>query len=157
VVSKNTPTAARARLDAIDRRILDVLAADGRASVVEVADAVGLSASPTLRRIRRLEETGVITGYRAVVDPAALGRNLTVFMAVKLTAHDEPSVRSFEEALERIPEIVSAHHVTGDVDYLLRVELEDLAALDRLSRQRLTSIPGLGFVTTYVSTSALKD
>ena len=143
-------------LDTIDRRILAVLADDGRISINDLADEIGLSSSPTLRRVRRLEESGVIRGYRADIDPAAIGRGLTVWVTSRLSLPDASMVEAFEEALADVDAVTSAHHVTGDVDYLLRIEVEDLDAYDRIVRTVLPALPGAAHITSYVVTSTAK-
>jgi Lrp/AsnC family leucine-responsive transcriptional regulator len=147
---------AQSALDEIDRRILDVLAADGRITINDLAGEIGLSPSPTLRRVRRLEEDGVIRGYRAEIDPDAIGRGLTVWVTTRLALADADTVAAFEAALDDIDEITSAHHVTGDVDYLLRIEVADLDEYDRIVRTVLPALPGASHITSYVVTSTAK-
>ncbi len=143
-------------LDTIDHRILEVLADDGRITINDLAEAVGLSPSPTLRRVRRLEDSGVIRGYRADIDPAAVGRGLTVWVTSRLSLPDASMVEAFEGALADVDAVTSAHHVTGDVDYLLRIEVEDLDAYDRIVRTVLPALPGAAHITSYVVTSTAK-
>src|SRR5579859_1239255 len=106
-------------MDEVDRAILAVLEKHGRISNAELAEQVGLSPSPCLRRVRRLEETGAIRGYQALIDPAALGRSLRVFVGVRLMRHAHADVVAFERAVVQLPEVVHTHHVTGNYDYLL--------------------------------------
>ncbi len=144
-----------ANMDDVDRSILAVLEAHGRISNAELADRVGLSASPCLRRVRRLEETGVIRGYRAMIDPAAVGRSLRVFAGVRLLRHSRRDVVAFERAVVRLPEVVYSHHVTGNYDYLLQVEVADLPAYEDFHANRLASLPGVAAVTSYVTMKTL--
>src|SRR5882757_4664965 len=109
-------------MDDVDRSILAELEKDGRISNAELADRVGLSPSPCLRRVRRLEESGAIRGYRAVIDPAALGRGVRVLAGVRLVRHGRAEITAFERAVVRLPGVVFCHHVTGNFDYLLQVE-----------------------------------
>ena len=132
-----------------------VLEKDGRISNADLAARVGLSPSPCLRRVRRLEETGVIRGYRAVVDPAAVGRGLRVFAGVRLGRHGRPEVAAFERAVVRLPEVVRCHHVTGNFDYLLEVEVCDLSAYEDFHANRLADLPGMAAVTSYVTMKTL--
>lgn len=143
-------------LDSIDRAIIAELEGDGRMAINTLADRVGLSASPCLRRVRKLEDEGVITGYRAIINGAAVGRGLVVWATARLGRHDS-SVYEFEEAIAAIDAISSVHHVTGDVDYLIRVEAEDLDHYDRLVRTILPALPGEAHLTSYVVTSIIKD
>jgi Lrp/AsnC family transcriptional regulator, leucine-responsive regulatory protein len=142
-------------MDDIDRAILAALEKDGRLSNNDLADRVGLSPSPCLRRVRRLEETGVIRGYQALVDPAAIGRGLRVFAGVRLIRHAREDVVAFERAVIQLPEVVHTHHVTGNYDYLLQVEVADLPAYEDFHANRLASLPGVAAVTSYVTMKTL--
>ncbi len=153
-----TPTPERtAQLDRIDRAILAHLVDDGRSSLADLAEAVSISASSAQRRLRRLETDGVIRGYRAVLDPDAIGRSLVVHLSVVLVDHTGDTVGRFERWIVGLDGLVSCHHVTGDVDYLLRVDVADVHALDVLLRQTLAQVPGVARFTTMVATSALVD
>ena len=143
-------------MDEIDRLILAVLAEDGRISNADLAARVGLSPSPCLRRVRRLEESGAIRGYRAVVDPAAIGRGLRVLVGVRLGRHSQAEVTAFERAVTRLPEIVHVHHVTGNFDYLLHVEVADLTAYEQFHSARLADLPGVAAVNSYVAMKTLE-
>lgn len=142
-------------MDEVDRSILAVLEKDGRISNAELAARVGLSPSPCLRRVNRLEETGVIRGYRALVDPAAVGRSLRVFAGVRLVRHARTEVAAFERAVTRLSEVVYSHHVTGNYDYLLQVEVADLKAYEDFHANRLADLPGVAMVTSYVTMKTL--
>lgn len=142
-------------LDAIDHQILDVLRHDARIANVDLADAVGLSPSPCLRRVRRLEEAGVIRGYRADIAPEHDGRGFLAFATITLARHDREFVEAFEQAVARTPGVVEAHHLAGTSDYLLRVEVADLAAYDHFSREDAADLPGLGSLVTHVVLSTV--
>jgi Lrp/AsnC family leucine-responsive transcriptional regulator len=142
-------------MDDVDRAILAVLAQDGRISNADLASRVGLSPSPCLRRVRRLEELGAIRGYRALVDPAAVGRGLRVFAGVRLVRHAREHVAAFERAVQQLPEVVQTHHVTGNYDYLLQVEVADLPAYEDFHANRLADLPGVAAVTSYVTMKTL--
>jgi Lrp/AsnC family transcriptional regulator, leucine-responsive regulatory protein len=144
-------------MDAVDRSILAVLERYGRISNADLANRVGLSPSPCLRRVRRLEETGAILGYRALVDPAALDRGLRVFAGVRLMRHARADVLAFEREVVRLPEVIHTHHVTGNYDYLLQVEVADLAAYEYFHANRLASLPGVAMVTSYVTMKTLSS
>jgi Lrp/AsnC family transcriptional regulator, leucine-responsive regulatory protein len=113
-------------LDRIDRRMLAVLQREGRISNVELAERVNLSPSPCLRRLQRLEKAGVITGYAAQVDPHAVGLGLSAFLRVQLGRHDADTVRKFADAVRGWDEVVACHALTGDMDYLMHIVVEDL-------------------------------
>ncbi len=150
-------TGARVPIDPTDRLILEHLESHGRATLPELAAAVSLSASSCQRRLRRMEDAGVIRGYRAVLDAATMGRALVVFLAVTLSDHSRSTVEQFERAVLELQGLVSCHHVTGDTDYLLRVDVPDVAALDDLTRHRLTAVPGVARFTTSLATSSITD
>jgi Lrp/AsnC family transcriptional regulator, leucine-responsive regulatory protein len=142
-------------MDDVDRAILAVLERDGRISNNELAARVGLSPSPCLRRVRHLEETGVIRGYRAVIDPAAIGRSLRVMAGVRLVRHARTEVVAFERGIRQLPEVVACHHITGNFDYLLQVEVADLPAYENFHANELAALPGVATVTSYVTMKTL--
>lgn len=128
-------------MDRIDRKILSELQKDGRLSVTELAERVGLSLSPCHRRVRALEESGVLLGYRAQLDPCALGLNFSAMVFVTLREGDRRAVEAFEAALIEIPQIVDAQRLFGEPDYLLQVITEDLPAFQRLYDESLSTLP----------------
>ena len=144
-------------LDAPDRVILDLLRRDGRATVASMASATGLSASACSRRLRRLEDQQVIRGYRAIIDPHADGRGLTAFVAVRLLRHQREHIQRFQEGTRKIAEVVECHHVTGNFDYLLRVEVPDLPAYERFHADKLATLHNVGQVVTYISMTDFTD
>lgn len=144
-----------APMDDIDRSILAVLAEDGRISNADLAARVGLSASPCLRRVRHLEDLGVIRGYQALIDPAAVGRALRVFAGVRLMRHAQAEVQAFEQAVVQLPQVIQTHHVTGNYDYLLQVEVADLPAYERFHANDLAGLPGVAAVSSYVTMKSL--
>ncbi len=125
-------------LDAIDRRILRALQRDGRLQNVELAKQVGLSPSPCLRRVRLLEEAGVIERYVALLDASKIGMGLTVFVRVWLTGQDAETVDRFTESVKKLPQVVECHLMAGDCDFLLRVVAADLDAYRRFQMEQLT-------------------
>jgi Lrp/AsnC family leucine-responsive transcriptional regulator len=144
-------------LDASDRVILELLQRDGRASIGEMAHATGLSASACSRRLRRLEDRQVIRGYRAIIDPKADGRGLTAFVAVRLVRHQREHIQRFQQGVRAIAEVVECHHVTGNFDYLLRVEVTDLTAYERFHADKLAALHNVGQVVTYISMTDFSD
>ncbi|MDH7794323.1 MULTISPECIES: Lrp/AsnC family transcriptional regulator [unclassified Beijerinckia] len=142
------------RLDEIDRKILANLQRDGRLTVQDLAARVGLTISPCLRRVRMLEEAGVIRGYSAVVDQASIGLPISVFVQVKLERQREEELQRFDRALGRFPEVVEAYLMTGVCDYLLRVVVADLPAYEAFLRDKLTRVEG---VRSIESSFALKQ
>jgi DNA-binding Lrp family transcriptional regulator len=143
--------------DAIDRRILRELTRNGRLPNVELADRVGLSPSACLRRVQELERKGVIAGYRAVIDRAKLGTGFTAYLAVGLSVHTKASQEAFERAMRAAPEVLECHNVTGTIEYLLRVEVADLAAFKVFHTDVLGTLPQVNSITTYVVMGSPKD
>ncbi len=130
-------------LDSIDRRILEVLQADAGGTNVELAESVGLSPSACLRRVQRLEESGVIAGIVALVDPVAIGRPLDVFVEITLGSQSEKHLDSFEAAVQSVPEVMSCHLLAGDFDYLLHLNVENTRDFERIHRAHLSGLPGV--------------
>lgn len=141
-------------LDAIDQRILAELQKNARLSNVELADRAGLSPSPCLRRVRALEEDGVIKGYAALVDQDAVGLPVSVFIMVSLERQVEHALEVFEEKVRALPEVMECYLMTGDSDYLLRVVTRDLQAYEQFLMRHLTKFPS---VTSIKSSFALKQ
>ncbi|MEM7727726.1 MAG: Lrp/AsnC family transcriptional regulator [Pseudomonadota bacterium] len=135
-------------MDRIDRKIVRTLQRDGRLSNRELAERVGLSPSPCLRRLKRLEATGVIRGYHAEVDPDLYGLPITVFIRIRLERHDEETVNAFEAKVRANDNIVECHVMTGQADYLLRVMVSDLSDYERFVRRELQRIGGIASIDT---------
>ncbi len=145
---------AQVALDAIDRRILSVLQERARISNADLAREVGLSPSPCLRRVRELEESGVIRRYATLLDPAAVGLGVSVFINVTLERQIESALELFEAAVVERPEVMECYLMTGDADYLLRVVVADLTAYERFLVDYLTRVPGIASIK---SSFALKQ
>ncbi len=133
-------------IDTIDLKILARLQADARQSNTELSAAIGLSQSATLRRVRELEISGTLKGYVALVDAAALGLGVSVFVNVALERQVETALEEFESAIREWPEVMECHLMTGDADYLLRVVVADLPAYERFLFDRLTRISGIASI-----------
>ncbi|SES49545.1 DNA-binding transcriptional regulator, Lrp family [Streptomyces sp. yr375] len=132
----------------LDRKILAELQMDGRLTVTELAARVKLSVSPCHRRLRDLERTGAISGYRAVVDPAAVGLDFEALVFVTLRWEDQETVTAFERAVVEVPSVVQAQRLFGETDYLLRVVTTDLAAFQQLYDGKLAVLPGVQRLTS---------
>ncbi|VWX50084.1 Lrp/AsnC family transcriptional regulator [Novosphingobium sp. 9U] len=139
---------AQVKLDALDRKILAALQQNGRITNQELSEAVGLSPSPCLRRLRRLEESGVISGYVALVDPGKVDQAVSAFVRVRLDQQDDGHLTAFEKAVAQFPEIMECYLMTGDCDYQLRVLSRSLESFEDFLRSKLTKIPGVSGVTT---------
>ena len=130
-------------LDAIDQKIIAALQADGRLPIVDLAERVGLSATPCQRRVRRLEEEGLITRYAALVSPMAMGFGLQALVEVTLEDHSEKTVEAFEAAIRARAEVVACYAVTGDMDFLLHVFVPDLNSFSDFALKALLRMPGV--------------
>ncbi|WP_323039169.1 Lrp/AsnC family transcriptional regulator [Gemmobacter sp.] len=135
-----------ATIDEIDRRILRRLQAQGRMSLQDLAESVGLSATPVARRVRALEDAGIITGYRAMIDEVALGFGVSVFVSVRLDRQIDSALATFEATIRTLPEVVDCWLMTGNRDYLVRVVTADLAEFESFLVGRLTKIPGVASI-----------
>jgi DNA-binding Lrp family transcriptional regulator len=144
-------------MDAVDHRILHELQRDGRVTNLLLAERVGLSPSACLRRVQALEGDGVIKGYRAILDRARLGAGLTVFVMVGLSGQLKRDSLAFERAMAEAPEVLECHNVTGAVEYLLRVEVSDLAAYKHFHSDVLGTLSQVRSITSHVCLGSSKD
>lgn len=145
------------KIDTINHRILRELTRDGRLPNLDLAARVGLSPSACLRRVQELERSGVIRGYRAVLDPAQLGVGFTAYVTVGLSRHTKAAQVAFEQAVAAAPEVCEVHNITGSVEYLLRVEAADLAAYKHFHTEVLGVLPQVNAITTFVVMGSPKD
>jgi len=143
--------------DRFDSAILRILATDGRLSVTELAQRIGLSKSPTQTRLKRLEETGVILGYRALIDPARIGTAHVAFVEVKLSDTREAALAAFNAAVRAVPEIEQCHMIAGGFDYLLKVRTADIFSYRRVLAERVSSLPHVTATSTHVAMEAVKE
>ncbi|MGX9189691.1 Lrp/AsnC family transcriptional regulator [Stenotrophomonas sp. Ker107b] len=141
-------------MDITDQRILAELQKDGRLTVTELAERIGLSVSPCHRRVRALEQSGAIRGYRAELDPATLGLKFSALVFITLRDGDRRAVDAFEHAVADVPQVLQAQRLFGDPDYLLHVITRDLAAFRQLYDEHLSALPGVQRLT---STLVMKD
>ncbi|MFY0636092.1 MAG: Lrp/AsnC family transcriptional regulator [Vannielia sp.] len=145
------------KIDDINRRILRELSRDGRVSNTDLAERVGLSPSACLRRVQELERSGVIKGYRAVLDPVAMGKGFVAMLGVGLSVHTKTAQEDFERAMLHAPQVREVHGVTGTIEYLLRVEVEDIASFKTFHTDILGALPQVTSITTYVVVCSPKD
>jgi len=143
-------------LDALDRKILSGLQINGRMSLAELSDRVGLSPSPCLRRVRHLERSGVITRYVAVIDQRTVGLPVSVFVSIKLEKQKQESLDRFAKAVERWPEVLECYLMTGSRDYWLRVVVPDLEAYERFVKQKLTRLDGIASIESSFALEQVK-
>ncbi len=145
------------KIDATDQRILRILAHEGRLPNLDLAARIGLSPSACLRRVQELERKGIITGYRATIDPAKTGITFTAYITVGLNQHTKAAQEAFERAMARAPEVRECHNITGAVEYLLRVEAADLVAYKHFHTEILGALPQVERLTTHVVMGSPKD
>ncbi|WP_226779746.1 Lrp/AsnC ligand binding domain-containing protein [Oceaniglobus trochenteri] len=148
---------AEGDLDRFDRAILSILAVEGRISVTNLAGRIGLSKSPTQTRLKRLEQDGVITGYRAMIDPVRVKREHVAFVEVKLTDTREAALSAFNVAVQAVPEVEQCHMIAGAFDYLLKVRTSDMVSYRAVLGEKISSLPHVAQTSTYVAMEAVKD
>ena len=147
----------QANLDRFDRSILSVLAEDGRISITDLAKRIGLSKSPTQARLRRLEQSGVIIGYRALLDPIQLGLDHVAFVEVRLSDTRENALTACNAAVAKVPEIEQAHMIAGNFDYLLKVRTRDMSRYRQFLGDTISTLPHVAGTSTYVAMEAVKE
>jgi Lrp/AsnC family transcriptional regulator len=145
------------KLDRVDRQILGLIQADASLPIQQVADRVGLSVNPCWRRIRRMEEDGVIQGRVALVEPGKVGPGLTVYVRIKTNQHSATWAKKLNEVIAAMPEILECHRIGGDVDYLLKVIVPDIAGYDRTYKALIERLPSLADVSALFSMERLKS
>ena len=143
-------------IDPLDRKILENLQGDGRITVAELAEKVGLSPSPCLRRVRNLEKAGVISRYVAVLDQRAVGLPVSVFVSIKLEKQKQESLDRFEKAIQHGPEVLECYLMTGSRDYWLRVVVPDLETYEHFVKQKLTRIEGIAQIESSFALQQVK-
>ncbi|KHS43239.1 MULTISPECIES: Lrp/AsnC family transcriptional regulator [Novosphingobium] len=146
-----------ATLDGIDRRLLAELQAEGRVTNVELAQRVGLTAPPCLRRVRALEDAGVIRGYHADLDASKLGFAITVFALVSLKSQAEESLRQFEDHMRTLPEVRECHMLNGEIDFILKIVSRDLQSFQEFLTSKLTPAPNVASVKTSLTIRTAKQ
>ena len=143
-------------IDDIDRKIIAALQADGKVTVNELAEKVGLSASPCARRVRMLEQAGVIKGYAAIIDQKKVGLPISAFASIRLERQREDALERFSKAVARWPEVVDCYLMTGQRDYLLRIVVRDLEAYEHFLNDKLTRLDGVASIETSFALKQVK-
>ena len=144
------------KLDTTDYRILTALQHDGRISNAELAESIGLSATPCARRVRELEKAGVIQGYTAIIDPRKVGQGMQAIIQIKLETHGDDIATRFRDTLRALPEVSTCYALTGDMDFLLHVVVRDIDALSDFTLRRLLRLPGVRDVRSSVVLETVK-
>ena len=150
-------SSARIELDRFDEAILRILAVEGRISATELSRRIGLSKSPTQARMKRLEDAGVITGYRANLDPIRMGLAHVAFVEVRLSDTREAALQAFNRAVMAIPEVEQCHMIASRFDYLLKVRTSDIQDYRRVLAERISALPHVAGTSTYVAMEAVKE
>ncbi len=147
----------KAKLDLIDRKILELLQANSNITNAQLAQEIGLSPAPTLERVKKLETQGVLKSYHAVVDMASVGLGVCTFVTVSLKGHNKDNIEKFIKAISKIPEVVECHHVTGQADFILKVVASDIPAYQNLMLEKVTIIDVVDNMQSTVILSTFKD
>lgn len=147
----------RIDLDRFDEAILRILSTEGRISATELARRIGLSKSPAQARMKRLEESGVITGYRALLDPIRMGQAHVAFVEVRLSDTREAALQAFNKAILAVPEVEQCHMIASRFDYLLKVRTSDIQDYRRVLAERISGLPHVASTSTYVAMEAIKE
>lgn len=144
-------------LDEFDRKIIAILGRDGRMTYTELAQRVGLSKTPCQQRVKRLVDSGLITGFRAIVDPAKLGLDHVAFTEVKLSDTREEALRRFNDAVRRIPEVEECHMIASSFDYLLKVRTPDIRRYRIILGEKISSLPHVASTSTFVAMETISE
>jgi len=144
-------------MDEYDRKILSVLSIEGRTSMTALGERVGLSKTPVTARVKRLEEEGVITGYRATLSASKLGVEHIAFLEVKLSDTREKALDAFNQAVRAIPEVEACHMIAGGFDYLIKVRTSDIFAYRQVLGEQLSRLPNVASTSTYISMQSVVD
>lgn len=147
----------RVKLDATDRRILELLQANSNITNAQLSQEIGLSPAPTLERVKKLENSGVIRSYHAVVDLASIGIGVSTFVTVSLKGHNNDNIQRFIAAIKEIEEVVECHHVTGQADFILRIVAPDIPAYQKLMLEKVSNIEVVDNMQSTVILSTFKD
>ncbi len=147
----------KAKLDLTDRRILEILQANSNITNAQLAQEIGLSPAPTLERVKKLENSGIIKSYHAVIDMASVGLGVSTFVMVSLKGHNKENIAKFMSAIQNINEVVECHHVTGQADFIMKIVAPDIPAYQNLMLEKVTNIEVVDNLQTTVILSTFKD
>ena len=147
----------RIKLDGTDRKILELLQTDSNITNAQLAQEIGLSPAPTLERVKKLENSGVIKSYHAVIDPSAVGMGVSTFVTVSLKGHNKDNIERFVKGIKEISEVVECHHVTGQADFILKIVASDIPAYQNLMLEKLSNIEVVDNMQSTVILSTFKD
>ena len=145
------------KIDDIDRKILGIIQSQGRITNARLSEEIGLSPAPTLERVKKLEQTGIITSYHAKLDPAKLGLGVTTFVIVSLNGHTKAKIEGFIEAINKIDEVIECHHITGAGDFILKIISKDIQSYQKLMLEKVSEIKEVDNMQSMVVLSTYKD
>lgn len=148
---------ASPKLDRIDKKILDILQKNSKITNAQLSKDIGLSPAPTLERVKKLEQAGIIKSYHATVDPATLGLGVSTFVHITLHGHNKKNIDTFIKAINQVPEIVECHHITGSGDFILKVIAKDIGAYQQLMLDKVSEIDVVDSMQSMVILSTFKD
>lgn len=145
------------KIDDIDRKILGIIQAQGRITNAKLSEEIGLSPAPTLERVKKLEQLGIITSYHAKLNPAKLGLGVTTFVIVSLNGHTKAKIEGFIEAINKIDEVIECHHITGAGDFILKIISQDIQSYQKLMLEKVSEIKEVDNMQSMVVLSTYKD
>ncbi|GAA0891432.1 Lrp/AsnC family transcriptional regulator [Fulvivirga kasyanovii] len=145
------------KLDKIDRRILEILQANAKITNAQLANEIGLSPAPTLERVKKLEVSGIIKSYHAMLDNEKVGLGVSTFVMVSLKGHNKVNIEAFTQAINEIDEVIECHHITGSGDFILKIIAQDIAAYQKLMLEKVTNIEVVDNMQSLVILSTFKD
>ncbi|WPP52609.1 Lrp/AsnC family transcriptional regulator [Catalinimonas niigatensis] len=145
------------KLDKVDKKILEILQRNAKITNAQLSKEIGLSPAPTLERVKKLEQSGVIDSYHAKLNTSKIGLGISTFVQIKLTGHDKESIRTFISAINKIDEVIECHHVTGSSDFILRVIAKDIASYQQLMLDKVNEVPVVDSLQSLVILSTFKD
>lgn len=145
------------KLDSIDKKILEILQKDGNITNAQLAKEIGLSPAPTLERVKKIEQAGLVKSYHAKIDTHALGLGVTTFVLITLSSHKIGQINQFVEKITAIDEVVECYHTTGNGDFLVKILVEDIPAYHKLILEKLTKIEEIGNMSSMIVLSAYKE
>jgi Lrp/AsnC family leucine-responsive transcriptional regulator len=145
------------KIDDIDRKILEILQARAKITNARLSEEIGLSPAPTLERVKKLEQMGIITSYHAKLDPEKLGLGVTTFVLATLSGHNRANIERFITEIEKIPEVIECHHITGAGDFILKVIARDIGSYQKLMLEKVTEIEQVDNMQSMVVLSTFKD
>lgn len=145
------------KLDKIDRRILEILQANAKITNAQLANEIGLSPAPTLERVKKLEVSGIIKSYHAMLNNEKVGLGVSTFVMVSLKGHNKVNIEAFTQAINEIEEVIECHHITGSGDFILKIIAQDIAAYQKLMLEKVTNIEVVDNMQSLVILSTFKD